>query len=323
MTEESSRREFLVRTAKAGLAVAASGGLGLFLHNRAARRPQWQPSLNRLDLSVPQASGSAQMVVARGARPATITRAAIRGLGGMSAFISRQDIVVIKPNIAWDRVPEQAANSNPEVVRALVEMCYEAGAKEVRVTDVSCDEPRRCFQRSGIAAAAQDVGARVILPQEQQFREVALGGEVLDRWLVFRPFLEADKIINVPIAKHHGLTGVTLALKNWYGILGGPRHRLHQRIHESLADLAMFMKPTLTVLDAVRVLVRNGPQGGRLTDVREMNLVVASVDQVAVDAFGVTLFGYQPADFRYLLLAESRGLGTTRFEDLKLKEISV
>jgi len=319
----SSRREFLLRTAKAGLAVAASGALGLFLHNRKPRQPRAALTPTRRDLSVPTPAGTPEFVLVRGPSPRAITQAAIRELGGMQAFISRQDIVLIKPNIAWDRVPQQAANTNPEVIQTLVEMCYEAGAKEVRVTDVSCDEARRCFQRSGIAAAAQAAGARVILPEEHRFREVALGGEVLDHWPVFVPFLEADKIINVPIAKQHSLTRVTLALKNWYGILGGQRHRLHQRIHESLADLATFMKPTLTLLDAVRILIRNGPQGGSLDDVRQLNLVAASVDQVAVDAFGVTLFGYQPADFRYLVLAESRGLGTTRFEDLKLKQVNL
>jgi len=325
MTEESpsSRREFLVRTAKAGLAVAASGALGLLLHNREARRPPVTLVPTHRDLSVPQPAGFPRIVMVRGPSPRAITQAAIRELGGMKAFISRQDIVVIKPNMAWDRVPQQAANTNPEVIQALVELCYEAGAKEVRVTDVSCDEARRCFQRSGIAAAAQAVGARVILPEEHLFREVALGGEVLDRWPVFVPFLEADKIINVPIAKQHSLTRVSLALKNWYGILGGVRSRLHQQIHESIADLAAFMKPTLTLLDAVRILVHNGPQGGSLDDVHQLNLVAASVDQVAVDAFGVTLFGYQPTDFRYLILAEARGLGTTRFEELKLKQINL
>ena len=186
---------------------------------------------------------------------------------GSSRFVSRQDVVVIKPNIAWDRTPEQAANTNPEVVAEVVRQCWQAGAKRVIVTDVSCNEPRRCFQRSGIQAAARAEGAEVILPDPELFREVDMGGVVLKSWPVFTPFLEADKIINLPIAKHHVLTGATLGMKNWYGILGGERNRLHQQIHQSLVDLANFMLPTLTLMDCYRILLRNGPTGGNLEDV--------------------------------------------------------
>ena len=182
----------------------------------------------------------------QGGEPRALVQKALENLGGMRRFVSRQDVVVLKPNIAWDRTPEQAANTNPEVVAEVVRQCWQAGAKRVIVTDVSCNEPRRCFQRSGIQAAARAEGAEVILPDPELFREVDLGGVVLKSWPVFTPFLEADKIINLPIAKHHGLTGATLGMKNWYGILGGQRNRLHQQIHQSLADLASFMLPTLT-----------------------------------------------------------------------------
>jgi uncharacterized protein (DUF362 family) len=176
-------------------------------------------------------------------------------------------VVVLKPNIAWDRTPEQAANTNPDVVAEVVRQCWQAGAKRVIVTDVSCNEPRRCFQRSGIQAAARAEGAEVILPDPELFREVDLGGVVLKSWPVFTPFLEADKIFNLPIAKHHVLTGATLGMKNWYGILGGERNRLHQQIHQSLVDLANFMLPTVTLIDCYRILLRNGPTGGNLEDV--------------------------------------------------------
>ena len=174
---------------------------------------------------------------------------------------------MLKPNIAWDRTPEQAANTNPDLVAEVVRQCWQAGAKRVIVTDVSCNEPRRCFQRSGIEAAARAEGAEVILPDPDHFREVDMGGVVLKNWPVFTPFLEADKVINLPIAKHHVLTGATLGMKNWYGILGGERNRLHQQIHQSLADLANFMLPTLTFMDCYRVLLRNGPTGGNPEDV--------------------------------------------------------
>ena len=149
----------------------------------------------------------------------------------------------------------------------MVRLCVEAGARSVVVTDVSINEPHRSFQRSGIGEAARQAGAGVVLPEERRFRRVDLHGDLLRVWPVLAPFLAADKIINLPVAKHHSLTGVTLGFKSWYGILGGQRQRLHQRIHESLADLGDFMRPTLTVIDGYRVLLRNGPGGGNLEDV--------------------------------------------------------
>src|ERR1035438_1028057 len=188
-----------------------------------------------------------KLTVVQNGEPRALVQQALADLGGIRRFVSRQDVVVLKPNIAWDRTPEQAANTNPEVVAEGVRQCWQAGAKRVIVTDVSCNEAHRCFQRSGIQAAAHAEGAEVILPDPELFREVDLGGVVLKSWPVFTPFLEADKIFNLPIAKHHVLTGATLGMKNWYGILGGERNRLHQQIHQSLCDLANFMLPTVTV----------------------------------------------------------------------------
>ncbi len=158
----------------------------------------------------------------------------------------------------------------------------------------------------------------MILPEEGRFREVDLRGDVLRVWPVFEPFLSVDKVINIPIAKHHSLTGTTLGMKNWYGILGGQRHRLHQRIHESLADLADFMRPTLTILDAYRILVRNGPTGGSLGDVVLKQTVIAATDPVALDSYAAK--AYWDLDWhtlRYLKLASERGLGTLDFDRLK------
>lgn len=147
-----------------------------------------------------------------------------------------------------------------------------------------------------------------------------LRGEILDSWPVLEPFLNADKIINVPIAKHHSLTGASLGMKNWYGILGGPRHRLHQRIHESLADLADFMRPTLTVIDAWRVLMRNGPGGGNPADVALKKTLVAGTDPVALDAYVAKAYwDLDRHTLRYLDLARQRHLGTPDFETLRVK----
>jgi uncharacterized protein (DUF362 family) len=260
------------------------------------------------------------MTVIQNGEPRAMVQKALENLGGMSRFISRQDVVVIKPNIAWDRTPEQAANTNPDVVAELVRQCWQAGAKRVIVTDVSCNEARRCFHRSGIQAAALAEHAEVILPDPELFREVEMGGVVLKSWPVFAPFLEADKIINAPIAKHHVLTGATLGMKNWYGILGGERNRLHQQIHQSLVDLANFMLPTLTVLDCYRILLRNGPTGGNLEDVATKKTLVAGTDPVAIDAYVAKAYwNLDSAEMPYLAMAAARGLGVVEFERLAVK----
>jgi uncharacterized protein (DUF362 family) len=264
-----------------------------------------------------------ELVIAREQDPAQLVRRCLEELGGVQRFISPGDRVVVKPNMAWDRAPEQAANTNPAVVAEVVRLCYEAGAKKVIVTDVSIHNPNRVFQRSGIAGAARTAGAEVILPEANRFREVDLRGEVLGPWPVLEPFVSADKMINVPIAKHHSLTGVTLGMKNWYGILGGQRNRLHQRIHESLADLAAFMRPTLTLIDAYRVLLRNGPVGGSPDDVELRETLIAGTDPVAADSYAAkTFWGLDPEELRFLKLAQDRGLGKISWEKVRSHTIS-
>jgi uncharacterized protein (DUF362 family) len=272
------------------------------------------------DHTVKASSLLPEMVVIQGDDPRALVRQAFVDLGEASRFIARNDVVVLKPNIAWDRTPEQAANTNPDIVAETVKQCWQAGAKRVIVTDVSCNDAERCFYRSGIQVAAHAEGAEVVLPDPARFREVNLGGLVLQSWPVFEPFLEADKVINLPIAKHHGLTGATLGMKNWYGILGGQRNRLHQQIHQSLADLAAFMLPTLTMMDCYRILLRNGPTGGNLEDVATPKILIAGTDPVAIDAYTAKAYWNLDADaLPYLALAEKRGLGRADFENVHTK----
>ena len=250
-----------------------------------------------------------------------LVRRAVDAMGGMKRFISRGDVVVIKPNIGWDRMPIHAANTNPDVVGAVVKLAYEAGAKVVRVADGSCNDANRCFQRSGIWKAAYALGAEVVLPAEHRYRTTRMHGELLDEWPIFTTLVDADKVINVPVAKHHNLARYTAAMKNWYGVLGGRRNRLHQNIDVSIADLATFMRPTLTIVDAMRVLMRNGPQGGNIDDTKVMNQVFASIDQVAADAYGATLIGENRDRLAYLKMGHERKLGTMFYENLRIREV--
>ncbi len=312
MEEPLSRRELLLRLGAAGCVVAGSGLLGAALVWRGQRvREVGETKMPGEDFRVPEAKPDLpKLVIAKSTTvPRELVRRALEGLGGMRRFVSRGDIVAIKPNIGWDRLPVHAANTNPEVVAELVKLCLEAGAKRVVVTDYSCNEPNRAFQRSGIWRAAHAVGGTVIIPSETHFRTMSLKGEMLDLWPIYTPLIEADKVINVPVAKHHNLAQFTGAMKNWYGILGGRRNRLHQDIDLSIADLAAFMRPTLTVMDATRVLVRNGPTGGNIEDAEDRHQVIAGLDEVAIDAYACTLIGVDPSRVRYLLLGEARGLG--------------
>jgi len=315
-----TRREAMLQLLRVGSVAVGAAGAGLWLRQRSTRPVPTRAAQALRDHRVATDLQLPKMTVVQGGEPRALVQRALEDLGGIRRFVSRQDVVVIKPNIAWDRTPEQAANTNPETVAEMVRQCWQAGAKRVIVTDVSCNEPRRCFQRSGIQAAARAEGAEVILPDSEMFREVDLGGVVLKSWRVFTPFLEADKLINLPIAKHHELTGATLGMKNWYGILGGQRNRLHQQIHQSLADLAGFMLPTLTLLDCYRILLRNGPTGGDIEDVALKKTLVAGTDPVAIDAYVAKAYwDLDPGQLPYLQMASDRGLGTVDFHKLQVK----
>jgi len=270
-----------------------------------------------------QAIEKTALVVARGPSPARITRAAVDGLGGIRKFVSRGDVVVVKPNIGWDRTPEFAATTNPEVVSTVVRLCYEAGAKKVKVFDHTVSDPRRCYKQSGIADAAGAAGAAVSYVDDRKFREMKLSGHALKSWPIYTEVIEADKVINMPIAKTHGLSTLTLGMKNWMGVMGGWRGRIHQRIDGSLVDVAMLIKPALIILDAVRILTANGPQGGDISDVKRLNTVVIGTDQVAVDAFGATLFALKGSDIGHIVAGHRAGLGTMDISRLKIKKISL
>ena len=270
-----------------------------------------------------QASGYPDLAMIQGDSPAQITKQAVTAIGGIKRFIAKGDVVIIKPNIGWDRRPEQAACTNPEVVKALVELCVSADAKQVIVMDNTINPARRTYARSGIAKAAKDAGAKVPYVNPHHLKKMALNGEWFKEWEVYTDFVEADKIINVPIAKTHSLSRLTMGLKNWLGAVGGPRNQFHQGLQYAMIDLATFFKPALTVLDAYRILVRNGPQGGKLTDTQLTKTVVAGVDYAAVDALGATFLAIKPEELSELKLVGEKGLGHIDLEKLKIEKRTV
>ncbi len=249
------------------------------------------------------------VVIAHGPDPALNVRTVIERMGGMGRFVGPGDVVVVKPNIGFDRSPHQAANTHPGVVAEVARLCLESRPQRVIVCDCPVAESRRAFERSGIMRAAREVGAEVVLPEESSYRTVEISPR-LGTWDVLEPFVVATKIINVPVAKHHSLTNTTAGMKNWIGITGKLRVMFHNDINRSIVELAALMRPTLTVVDASRVLMEAGPQGGRLGAVKLVGAVAAGVDPVALDAWAYALWGVRPNDLPELFdLAEAMGLG--------------
>ena len=268
------------------------------------------------------AAVAADLAVASGDDPAANVRAAIDAIGGIGRFVSSGSVVLVKPNIGWDRLPDQAANTNPAAVAAVVALCREAGASRVLVMDNTLNDPRRCYTRSGIYEAATGAGAEMPFMNVRRFQMVDTGGSVLGNWPVYQDAIEADVLINMPIAKHHSLSTLSLGMKNLYGLIGGPRHRLHQRLDEGIADLAAYFKPQLTVLDAWRILRRNGPQGGRASDTELTKMAIAGADLIAVDSKAAELFGIKGSELGCIRIGAERGLGTHDLSKLDVREVS-
>jgi uncharacterized protein (DUF362 family) len=310
MSDPPDRREVLRRLGQAGLLVGGSSlaaALGMMSPGRFAG--QGKP-VRIPRYGVPAEPRFPTAVIARGGARAAMVRAAVERVGGIARFVRPGETVLVKPNMAWDRTPEQGANTHPEIIAEVVRLCREARAGRVVVADVPVHDARRTAERSGIRAAALEAGAQFLLPDEAGFSIAAVGGSILDQWEVLRPALSADRMINLPVVKDHGLSRLTCGMKNLYGLLGGTRGRLHQRIHVSIADLTSAFLPTLTVVDATRVMLRGGPQGGRVSDLLEVGAVAAGTDPVALDAWGAALLGARPEEIDHIVLARGRGLGT-------------
>lgn len=297
------RRAFLKMTGRglvaAGLGSLLSGATSPTLAQDAATVPATGPAA--------AASGAPDVVLVENGEPAALLQAALKEMGGMGKFVSRGDVVVVKPNIGWDRPPELAGDTNPELVAEVVKECLNAGAKVVKVFDRTCNNPLRCYANSGIEAAAAGAGAEVTQIDESRFKTIGLkNGEAVKSWDIYQDYLEADKIINVPIAKHHGLARVTLGLKNLMGVMGGQRGQIHNPFDKKLNDIAGEILPTLTIIDAYRMLMNNGPSGGNPADVKLAKTLIMSPCTVSADLTALSLFGLQIGDLPYLQEAVNR-----------------
>lgn len=302
------RREFLQRAAALGLA-AGVGKIFTLPPELLAMAPETRP----------------EPVLAKssGINYAHLVGDAVQSLGGMKKFINPNEVVVVKPNMAWDRPPELAANSNPIVVRQVVELCLEAGAKKVTVLDHTCHDARRAYTNSGIKAAVEDIRdsrAVVEFVDERKFVEMNIPqAKSLKKWTFYKDILAADRFINIPIAKQHSEARLTMAMKNMMGAIGGWRGRCHVGLHQNIADMNLVLRADLTILDATRIMTQGGPSGGKPEYVQVKNLVVAGVDPVAIDAYGTsTLFGMSPSDIGYIVKGYELGLGEMDVNKIKI-----
>lgn len=332
---QAERRAFLKQIGAAALlalgsgwAALAPGDWPLSLRDPDGERGKPRPDVFRLPengFRVEESSVHPVMGIARGRDVATAVRAAVEAIGGMSRFVQNGDVVLIKPNVAFERSAALGATTNPEVLAALIGLVREAGAREVRVADNPIESPESCFLRSGIRQAAVDAGARVYLPAPGDFETLNVpGAKWIENWPFFwNPFRGADKVIGVAPVKDHNLCGASMTTKNWYGLLGGRRNQFHQDIHGIITDLALMMSPTFVLLDGSRVMFRSGPTGGSLSDVYAGDTIVASTDSLAADAFGwddlLRREGQEPPS--YFAQAAAKGLGNPDWRSVSSKEV--
>jgi uncharacterized protein (DUF362 family) len=270
--------------------------------------------------------GSPDLVVARGGDdPEVLVRRAIAALGGMEQFISNGAKVVIKPNICTAYLPyEYASTTNPWVVGALVKMAFEAGAGDVSVMDFPFGgTAEEAYVISGIKEQVEASGGKMVVMSRLKFIETQIPkGKEINKWPIYEDVLKADVLINVPIAKDHGLTKLTLGMKNLMGVVLH-RESIHSSIGQKLADLASQVYPTLTIIDSIRLLTYGGPTGGDPNAVKKLDTIIASRDIVAADSYGASLFNMLPDELSYVKTGVEMGLGRSDLQNLKIEEIAV
>lgn len=311
-----NRREMLQWLGLAGMAVVAG------CSGRGAR--QSETTQKPLDTARAEHLKKVQNIVAIASQGSVreMVERALRPLGGIGKFVRPGDTVVLKPNAAWLRTPEQAANTNPEVVSAVIDLCQKAGAKRVLIVEHTCDNPATvCFEMSGIRKVADAAGAVIVNANaEGMYRPVSIpGAKVLAQTQVVRDVLEADCFINLPVAKDHSATRVTLGLKNLMGVVWDRQAWHVQGVHQCIGDFVLAVKPHLTIIDATRILATKGPKGPG--EVKHLNQIIAGVDPVAADAFATTLFGLKPNDIGYIMHAHKLGVGEARLNRLNITRV--
>ena len=320
-----SRREFLFRAGTAGALIAGSvaGGFSLWQRKHFVPGFQAESGIQLLSYRVKEDKILPSLGIAHATTHEKAMAAAIGVIGGIERFIQKGDIVVIKPNVAFDRPPALAATTHPDALRALAKLVYGAGASKIYVADNPINRPAGCFLKSGLRAVADELNIQLLYPETNSFAPIQMKGEILKNWTFFNePFKHATKVIGLAPCKDHNLCHASMSMKNWYGLLGGRRNQFHQHIHSIVSDFALMMQPTLVVVDGMNVLMKNGPTGGRLSDVKPMGTIVAGTDMVAIDSYCYTnLMERNIDEITYIHKAHARGLGNMNWKESLYKEV--
>ena len=313
-----SRRQFMARSAKAGVSILAACSISYWFYDRAgpARSAQDDTGVRIPDFLMPQLGQHLSIV--RGSSRSETLEVALKSIGGIQAFIKKGDRILLKVNAAFASPPMLCATTHPDMVAAITRLCFKAGAASVTVTDNPINDPASCFRLTGIEQAARSAGATVLFPQKEFFKPFSLeNAQLIRNWpVLYEPLSRIDKIIGTAPVKDHHRSGASMIMKNWYGLLGGRRNIFHQDIHTIIQELAMMIKPTLVVLDGNTTMMRNGPTGGSLSDLKETHTMIVSTDQVAADAFGATLLDKTVDELPFIKKAEAMNLGTADFQSL-------
>ena len=320
-----NRRQFLSRSAKAAVCVAAACGTGFWFHDTRVPVSTSAAGSNSGPLEFSIKDLPPKMAIVRGAERRIALNSALKALGGIETFVKKNDRVLLKVNAAFASPPMLSATTHPEVVSEMTRLCLEAGAASVTVTDNPINDPSSCFTLTGIMEAARAAGATLVMPNQDAFRPYSLPhARLIRNWPVFlKPLENVTKVIGLAPVKDHHRSGASLTMKNWYGLLGGRRNIFHQDINTIICELALMIRPTLVILDGTVSMMTNGPTGGSLSDLKQTNTMIASTDAVAADAFGATLLGKSPAELPYIGKAEAAGVGKADYRVLKPVEVSL
>ncbi len=285
----------------------------------------WGKNRTWLDSVGPEPPSTYDLIAVKGGEPGTMFDKAIESLGGMKQFVSKGQTVLVKPNIGWDVTPERAGNTNPNLVKRVIEHCYSAGAKEVFVFDHTCDNWTRAYQNSGIEQAAKDAGAKVVSgATEGYYQDVSIpNGKSLKKAKVHELVLSSNVLINLPVLKVHDGARATIAMKNFMGVVWDRGYWHRNDLQQCIADFATYCKPALNVVDAYNVMKTNGPRGISVDDVISMKSLVVSRDIVAADAAGAKMLGFDPADIEHIKLASDMKVGTMDLSALSINRIKL
>ena len=327
-----TRRDFIVRGSTAAGIAAVAGYLALApedfpfsLRDNSGLRSKPAPGIYRIpDFRVKKPAGAFDVGVGRKGDIRTILKKSLDVIGGITHYIKPGDVVLVKPNVAFDRAPHLGATTHPAIMEALVQMLLvDCRAAEVRVTDNPIESPADCFAKSGVREAVEKAGGQVYLPDSNTFRLLNTpNARLIENWpFLYRTFNGVNKVIGVAAVKDHNLCQASLGMKNWYGLLGGSRNQFHQDIHEIISDLSLMIKPTLTILDGTRILMRHGPTGGNPADVKKGDAIISGIDPVAIDAWAYTNLLEREGDLPdYIYKAEANGSGKINLQG-RLKEV--